>query len=133
MTRQRLSRLALAATAVLATTSAAHAAIVEYSFQVAIDSGVLAGQNYAGSLSFDDAQAPGMAVIDAPTFVLTSFDFSFEGTAYTMADFPGDALLWAMPAGETPGLDGGTGPFSFQPGLFGQAPSFAYTGARGGG
>ncbi|MBI3367038.1 MAG: PEP-CTERM sorting domain-containing protein [Burkholderiales bacterium] len=119
--------LAAAGLVSLAGALPAQAAIVNYDFVVSVDSGPLAGHSYNGKFGYDDAQAPGTNPFGDTTFVLSSFDFTFDGHGYSLADFGApDALLWTLPDGEKPGLDGAQAEIGFVPGFGGDDPAFAY-------
>ena len=124
----------IAATSLLAVAcgSSAQAATVNYDFTVVIDSGPFKPRTYAGHFSYDGAQVPGLNLFGETTFALNSFSMVFEGVTLSLADFsPAAPLLWTLPAGETPGLDGAAAAYSFVTGAGGFAPSFAYD-RRGG-
>lgn len=111
----------------LAGAFSAQAAVVNYDFVVSVDSGPLAGHTYNGQFGYDAAQTPGTNPFGDTTFVLKSFDFLFEGHGFSIADFGApDTLLWTLPAGEAPGLDGVLDEIGFVPGGGGVGPGFAY-------
>jgi hypothetical protein len=58
------------------------AAVVNYTFDILIDSGPLQPNSYSGSFAYD-----------TNTFNLTSFSFNFEGTTYDASDDP-DATVF---------------------------------------
>lgn len=110
----------------------AQAALVNYNFVVSVDSGPFASRSYSGQFSYDAAQTPGGNAFGDTTFSLASFSFIFEGSSFSLADLvPGAPLLWTLPVGEAPGLDGAIASIAFTPGGSGFAPGFAYDRGRG--
>jgi hypothetical protein len=131
MNRNLTFVLAAAGFATLAA-APARAALVNYNFVVSVDSGPLASHSYSGQFSYDAAQLPGSNAFGDTTYSLTSFSFDFEGSSFSLADFlPGAPLLWTLPVGETPGLDGALAAIAFTPGGSGFASGFAYDRGRG--
>lgn len=98
-----------------------HAAIVDYSFTVVIDSGSLNGESFVGNFSFDDAQTPAPNPFGSgDLYGLTSFSFSFTGGPFAATDLDyGDAVL---ESGVFTGLELGAATFAFTPAI---DPSFA--------
>lgn len=129
----RLSLPALLAGAVLAATIAlpARAALVTYDIGLTVDSGPLAGQQFGGQFSFDDA-LPTTDVFGDTAYAVTAFGFDFGGQHFGLGDLaPGSALSWVLPAlGGPAGLDGVFDRFSFVPGG-GFDPFFTYDFGQG--
>jgi hypothetical protein len=103
---------------------ASQAASVGYSFSVSIDSGSLAGQSFAGSFSYDDAQVPVPNPFGGDLFELSSFDFSFVGGPFAKADL--DYAGAVLDNGSFIGLELGDATFAFLPASGPFAASFAY-------
>lgn len=111
--------LSLAASAIALSSSPAAAGLINYDFDVAIDSGSLAGETYSGSFSFDDA---GLTGLDEEFLGLNSFSFDFNGVSYTEADDSfGEAVFFD---GDFLGLAFSADDFSFIPGFFDLTEAF---------
>ncbi len=63
--------------------NSAQAAIVTYDVDVAIDSGSLAGENFSGFFSYDDANLTGLG---SEFLGVSDLSFNFLGVEYTEAD-----------------------------------------------
>lgn len=72
-----LTTVGLAVGLVIADVSPVQAAIVGYTFDITIDSGLLIPNTYSGTFSYDDG-----------TLDLTDFTFSFQGQNYDEGDDP---------------------------------------------
>lgn len=105
---------------------ALHAATVSYSFSVTIDSvnASLAGQSFAGSFSYDDAQVPVASPFGGDLFELSSFDFSFVGGPFAKADL--DFASAVFENGNFVGLELGDATFAFLPASGPFAAFFSY-------
>lgn len=93
----------------------AQATLVSYTVDLTIDSGPRNGEHYTGNFSFDDAQVAGTNAFGDTTYQLSTFNFSFGGLGYTLADVSaGSELLWTIPfGGGVSALDGVFDLFSF--------------------
>ncbi len=110
----------------------AQATLVSYTLDLTIDAGPRSGEHYSGNFSFDDAQVPGTNAFGDTTYALSSFNFSFGGQGYSLADVAaGGALLWTIPAlGGVSALDGVFDLFAFVPDT-GFGPFFSYDEGNG--
>ncbi len=121
-----LQKLALAtgvALSVAAINAPQAEAISLFTFEVAPDSGPLAGNSYFGGFSFDDS---GLVGAGDETVALSDFNFSFLGVNYTKTD--GNSPLAAFFDGTFLGIeytfDSVDVDFSFTPGSSGVEEAF---------
>ena len=122
--------LALVAGSLVASASA-HASIINYDFNVTIDTvtASLFNQTFAGSFSFDDAQVPAPGFGGELLYKLADFTFEFAGMRFTnSALLYGDAALLN---GTFLGLDAGGLEFAFLPATAVSPASFAYDFGQG--
>jgi hypothetical protein len=80
---------ALALSSLVVSPLVVQGATINYNFNVTIDFGLLIGQNFPGSLSYDDATPP--VFVDPSGFSvlpIQDFAFSFQGDSFTEADDP---------------------------------------------
>jgi len=80
----------------------AQAAIVNYNFDGAIESGEYAGRGFTGNFSFDDA---GLTNSDTEFFNLTSASMTFLSTTFNETNFTFDAPAAVFKNGVFSGLD----------------------------
>lgn len=64
--------------------------------------GLLSGNSYAGSFEFDDSVITGASFEETP---LTTFDFTFEGASYGLADAQSPGAFAAFRSGEFVGIE----------------------------
>lgn len=108
----------------------AQATLVSYTVDVTIASGPRTGEHFTGNFSFDDTQAPGTNALGDTTYQLSSFNFGFGGTSYSLADVVAPSeLLWTIPLSDDASLDGMFNLFQFRPD-FG-SPVFEYDEGNG--
>lgn len=84
--KNKLSKALITATTLALSTfsiQSAQAAIINYAFTVDIDSGVLNGQSYAGSFSYNDA---GLTGIGNESVALSAINFNFLDVNYDQND-----------------------------------------------
>jgi hypothetical protein len=128
---RHLTRLSATLAAVAVTSLAAlapstsHAAVVNYSFSVTVDTSTspLNGSVFTGSFSFDNSTGtPGLG--SETLYALSSFSFAFPGGPYSLGSLNyGDAVF----EGATfKGLDALGSVFSFLPASVGQPAFFAF-------
>ncbi len=104
----------LALSAALVQPAPVRAAVVNYTFDILIDSGPLQPNSYSGTFSYN-----------SQTLNLTDFSFLFEGTPYDESDDPNASVV--IDNGVFLGLEYAFGPqpaFSFVPGFFDVGEAF---------